>query len=765
MKTILVAFLFAAIAAAQPTVAVSGTVVEATGSSSVGSVTISWPTFVAHTGQPVIAGSREFRPSSGTLSATVYPGNYTVVYRFQNGSTTTMRWVVPVGAPWTRTIAEVQTTFVSTPTNYPLAIGLGGTGATSFTASRCIHMNAAGTAFESTSGDCGAGTVTSVAMTLPAIFSVSGSPITSSGTLAVTLANQTQGLFLGSPAGSTGTPSFRQVLGTEVANTPAGTIAATTAQAAINELESEKQNADPDLATIASLTGIDGQVIYRSGGAWTAASLTKSDVGLGNVDNTSDATKNSATATITNKTHTLPIFTPYTVATLPGSPTTGQLAVVTDAATAGSCTSGGGSAKSFCRYNGSAWESIGDGGSGGGGGLADGCTVTTTSTTITVASGCTFRIGTTKYTLASAAVWTTSGTPTVTAFVYGSNDGSTSQVTIGTTSGSGTCDADCTSQTLGSSGFPAGSVPIATVPLTAGAVGSATDVRNSLSGFKLSGGTGFGVTCAADGTCTGNVTGAYVDTTDVRLDVSCQDAGSTDAYACTPSPTIAAYVTGGKYRIKTPTANTGAATVNFNSLGAKTIKKMNNNLTTDLATGDVCAGQWVDLTYNGTDMMMDSPPCTPAAGGSSEVTVTKTTTDGTATACTGGTWTTIGSLSITSVATGQVIEFEGIYRRASGSNTFDVRVTFDGNDIQNVDGLGSATYNDSISSIRGRLYINTGAIVDSHLQYFRAGSILANNWFERTSFTPSSTSTLAFQARNCTSGETLHMAAMISKRY
>lgn len=40
----------------------------------------------------------------------------------------------------------------------------------------------------------------------------------------------------------------------------------------------------------------------------TPTGITKSDVGLGNVDNTSDATKNSATATLTNKTLTTPII-------------------------------------------------------------------------------------------------------------------------------------------------------------------------------------------------------------------------------------------------------------------------------------------------------------------------------------------------------------------------------------------------------------------------------------------------------------------------
>src|SRR5687767_9781744 len=39
----------------------------------------------------------------------------------------------------------------------------------------------------------------------------------------------------------------------------------------------------------------------------TVSGIAKSMVGLGNVDNTSDATKNSATATLTNKTLTSPI--------------------------------------------------------------------------------------------------------------------------------------------------------------------------------------------------------------------------------------------------------------------------------------------------------------------------------------------------------------------------------------------------------------------------------------------------------------------------
>jgi hypothetical protein len=70
------------------------------------------------------------------------------------------------------------------------------------------------------------------------------------------------------------------------------------------------QPLDADLTAIAALAPADGSVLARVAGSWssrTAAQLktdlniTKADVGLGNVDNTSDATKNSATATLTNK--------------------------------------------------------------------------------------------------------------------------------------------------------------------------------------------------------------------------------------------------------------------------------------------------------------------------------------------------------------------------------------------------------------------------------------------------------------------------------
>jgi hypothetical protein len=79
------------------------------------------------------------------------------------------------------------------------------------------------------------------------------------------------------------------------------------------------------------------------------------------------------------------------------------------------------------------------------------------------------------------------------------------------------------------------------------------------------------------------------------------DGGSTDTYAITLSPAPAAYQTGMLVIFKANTINTGAATLNVNSLGAKTIKKWYNQ---DLADGDIKANQIVACVYDGTNFQL-----------------------------------------------------------------------------------------------------------------------------------------------------------------
>lgn len=94
---------------------------------------------------------------------------------------------------------------------------------------------------------------------------------------------------------------------------------------------------------------------------------------------------------------------------------------------------------------------------------------------------------------------------------------------------------------------------------------------------------------------------------DGGLIYAASSAGS-DTYAITLSPAPSAYAAGQVFNFKADVANTGAATLNVNSLGAKTIKKLNDQ---DLATGDIEAGQVVTVVYDGTSMQMTSQVANP----------------------------------------------------------------------------------------------------------------------------------------------------------
>jgi len=129
------------------------------------------------------------------------------------------------------------------------------------------------------------------------------------------LANEAQSTIKGRAAGAgTGAPqdltaaqvkTILTYLGTEVGNTPAGSIAATTVQAAINELDSEKQPLNGDLTALSNLSAANNTLIQRITGVLTtqtpaqvktSMAFVKADVGLGNVDNTSDVNKPVSTA-------------------------------------------------------------------------------------------------------------------------------------------------------------------------------------------------------------------------------------------------------------------------------------------------------------------------------------------------------------------------------------------------------------------------------------------------------------------------------------
>lgn len=62
----------------------------------------------------------------------------------------------------------------------------------------------------------GSGTVTSVGLSLPNVFTVSNSPVTGAGTITATFASQSAGTVLAAPAGSSAAPSFRALVATDI---------------------------------------------------------------------------------------------------------------------------------------------------------------------------------------------------------------------------------------------------------------------------------------------------------------------------------------------------------------------------------------------------------------------------------------------------------------------------------------------------------------------------------------------------------------------
>jgi hypothetical protein len=128
------------------------------------------------------------------------------------------------------------------------------------------------------------GTVTSVGLSLPAIFTVAGSPVTTSGTLSATLATQTQNLVWASPNGSTGAPTFRAFLNADL---PLSGVAAGTYPSVTVNTRGIVTAASTTIALTSAVSGTlpaangglgittvtDDTTLVASGTAWVATTL------------------------------------------------------------------------------------------------------------------------------------------------------------------------------------------------------------------------------------------------------------------------------------------------------------------------------------------------------------------------------------------------------------------------------------------------------------------------------------------------------------
>lgn len=135
----------------------------------------------------------------------------------------------------------------------------------------CLDSTAGAAVWKETSNAAGgAGTVTSVALAAPSILTVSGSPVTTAGTLTMTLATQSANAVLAGPtSGGAATPTFRALVADDIPNLSAAKITSGT-------LALARGGTGADL----SATGGANQFVKQSsaGGAFTVAGILSADL-------------------------------------------------------------------------------------------------------------------------------------------------------------------------------------------------------------------------------------------------------------------------------------------------------------------------------------------------------------------------------------------------------------------------------------------------------------------------------------------------------
>lgn len=152
-----------------------------------------------------------YAEGSGTLYIGVGTGG-------AGGTATTVQAIA--GPGYVVTLSGGTTQTISRDTTFSGSVSLGGSATATTPATNDNSTAVATTAWVKSQGygtSSASGTVTSVALSLPNVFTVSGSPVTTSGTLSASLATQNANkLFAGPATGSDAAPTFRALVAADI---------------------------------------------------------------------------------------------------------------------------------------------------------------------------------------------------------------------------------------------------------------------------------------------------------------------------------------------------------------------------------------------------------------------------------------------------------------------------------------------------------------------------------------------------------------------
>lgn len=154
---------------------------------------------------------------------------------------------------------------------------------------------------------------------------------------------------------------------------------------------------------------------------------------------------------------------------------------------------------------------------------------------------------------------------------------------------------------------------------------------------------------------------------------------------------LTAYAAGQKFRFLAASANTGAATLNVDSIGAKTIKKYHDQ---DLAANDIESGGVYEVVYDGTNMQLVSAvSATPVTSGSSPTFADVTLSDATPTL-------TLTDTDDNSDCT--IVNAAGVLTISADANaeaaSSEIRFEVDGTQFEDIDANGVHTFGGNLVS-------------------------------------------------------------------